>query len=128
MKILELKGLKSLRALNAFSSLLLGVKMLPVYSTLSYEDFLNAVQLMPEDDQRNVLKKAAEFVELAKDEIEALASFACDPNGVPYQSSNLKSLGPDELVKIIVEVCLEIAKIKIDLVSESEKKKSLTSA
>jgi hypothetical protein len=122
VKVLELKGYKSLKALNAFHTLMLGLKMLPSYCGESYEEFFARVDEMPEEDQAKLIKEAALFVELQKDEVEALAAFACDPNGIPYATESLKSLGPDKIVEIIVSVCLEIAKIKINFVSESEKK------
>lgn len=122
IKVLEIRGLKSLRALNAFNVLLLGLKMLPSYMGETYEDFLAKVQAMPEKDQRMLLKEAALFVELQKEEVEALLTFCVDANGVPFSSENIKNLGPDKLIEAIVEVCFEISKIKIDLVSEKEKK------
>lgn len=122
MKVLELKGYKSLRALNAFNALMLGLKMLPAYMAEEYETFLNRVNLMPPEDQRKMIREAALFVELQKEEVEAIICFCADKNGVPYTSENLKSLGPDQLIEIIVAVCFEIAQIKIDFVSESEKK------
>lgn len=122
IQVLELKGFKSLRAMNAFHSLMLGLKMLPSYMGESYEDFFARIQQMPPDDQKKMIKEAALFVELQKEEVEALVCFCADKNNVPYTSENLKSLKPDEILEIIVAVCCEISKIKIDFVSESEKK------
>lgn len=121
-RVLELKGYKSLRALNAFSALVLGLKMLPAYMKESYEEFLGRLQAMPPADQKIMLRQAAQFVELQREEVEALAAFYADPNGVPYTGANLASLPPDRIIDIIVEVCAEIAKIKVDFVSETEKK------
>ena len=121
-KPLEIKGYKSLRALNAFHSLMLGLKMLPAYMGETYEEFFGRIQEMPEADQKKLIREAALFVNLEKEEIEALVYFCADPNGVPYSPENLKNLGPDQLVEIIVAVCGEIAKIKIDFVSDNEKK------
>jgi hypothetical protein len=122
MKVLELKGYKSLRALNAFNALMLGLKMLPSYMGEEYETFLNRVNLMPPADQLKMIREAAMFVELQKEEVEAIICFAADKNGVPYGPENLKSLNPSQLIDIIVAVCFEIAQIKIDFVSETEKK------
>jgi hypothetical protein len=122
IKVLELKGYKSLRALNAFHALMLGLKMLPSYMGETYEDFFARINKMPHDDQLKLIREAAIFVELQKEELEALISFSADPNGVPYQAENLKNLGPGQLVDIIVAVCGEIAKINIDFVSDTEKK------
>lgn len=127
MKVLELKGLKSLKALNAFHTLMLGLKMLPSYAGEAYEEFYDRVSQMPHEDQIKLIREAALFVELGDDEVSALVGFCCDANGVPYRTENIKNLGPDELLECIVAVCSEIAKIKIDLVTETEKKKSMTS-
>lgn len=122
IQVLELKGYKSLRAMNAFHALMLGLKMLPSYMGESYEEFFSRVQQMPQDDQKKMIKEAALFVELQKEEVEALVCFCADKNGVPYTSENLKSLKPDNILEIIIAVCFEISKIKIDFVSDSEKK------
>lgn len=122
MRVLELKGYKSLRALNAFNALMLGLKMLPAYMGESYETFLKRVQEMPPPDQEKMIREAALFVELSKEEVEALVCFCCDKNGVPYSPENLKNLGPSDLLDIIVSVGMEIAKIRIDMLSENEKK------
>lgn len=122
MRVLELKGFKSLRALNAFNTLMLGLKMLPAYMGERYEEFFDRVSNMPPSDQEKLIREAAVFVELQKEEVEALISFCADPNGVPYSAENMKNLGPKDLHEMIVAVCCEIAKIKIDLVSDREKK------
>lgn len=127
VKVLEIKGVKSVRALNAFNALVLGVKMLPAYMGLTYETFLAKVHDMPLSDQKKILKEAALFVSLEREEIEALICFAADKNGVPFTSENMKNLTPDKMIEIIVEVCAAIAQFKIDFVSDREKKNSVTS-
>jgi hypothetical protein len=127
MKILELKGHKALHALNGFSALLLGLKMLPLYLETPYEEFYQSFLLKSEGEKETALRQALSFVQLQPDEIEAIASFAVDPNGVPYSSTNLKGLPLETLFEIIVSVCLEIGKIQISIVSEAEKKKYLVS-
>ena len=122
MKIQPLKGYKSLRAFNAFHALMLGLKMLPSYMGETYEDFLGRIEKMPAADQRKMIKEAALFVELQKEELDALICFASDKNGVPYSSENVNNLRPDELIEVIVEVCFAISQIKVDFVSENEKK------
>lgn len=127
MKVTPLKGYKSLRALNAYNTLLLGLKMLPAYMAESYEDFLNRISKMPEADQLKMFREAAMLVELQKDEVEAIVGFCQDANGVPYEAANLKNLDPKTMINMIVAVCGEIAKMKIDFVTPNEKKKSETS-
>lgn len=122
MKVRELRGHKSLRALNAFHALMLGLKMLPEYMAISYETFFERIERMPSKDQIKLIREAALFVELQKEEVAALMSFVEDPNGVPYNEENMGNLAPGQLVDGIVSVCAELAKMKIDLVSEDEKK------
>jgi hypothetical protein len=45
----------------------------------------------------------------------------------PYSSENLKSLSPDQIFEIVVAVSKEIAKIKVDFLTENEKKNLKTS-
>lgn len=123
MKLLPLKGYKSLKALNAFHALLLGLKMLPMYRAQSYETFYEGFKDKTEGEKETFLREAVIFVTLEQDEVEALIGFACDKHGVPYSPVNMKNLSPDELHEVIVAVCMEIGRIKIELVSESEKKK-----
>ncbi len=124
--ILPLKGYKSLKALNAFHTLLLGLKMLPVYMHLSYQDFHASFKTKTDSEKETCLREAAAFVQLSSEEVDALISFSTDKNGVPYSTINASNLTPDEMFEIIVAVCVEIGKIKVDLVSEDEKKKYLT--
>lgn len=122
MKVLKLEGFKSLRALNAFHALMLGLKMLPTYMGESYQGFYSRIKKMPIKDQENMIREAVLFVELQEDEVKSLICFCTDKNNVPYTEENLKSLKPDELIEIIVAVAVEISKIKIDFISETEKK------
>lgn len=122
MRIKELRGYKSHRALGAFHTLMLGLKMLPAYMGKTYEEFLDAIEKMAPPDQEKMIREAALFVTLQKDELEAILSFCLDPNGVPYSAENLEQLNPNEIHEAIVAVCVEIGKIKIDMVGEREKK------
>lgn len=124
IKTKELRGIKAYRAMQVFNHLMLGLKMLPAYCTEHYEDFFDRVSKMPAASQEALIREAAVFVELQRDEIEALACFAADPNGVPYSAENLGSLDPKQIHEIVVAVCMKIAEIKIDLVSEDQKKNS----
>lgn len=118
----EIKGLKSLRALNVFHTLMLGLKMLPMYAHESYEEFFSRIDQMPPKDQEKMIREAALFVELSIDDLEAIICFCKDPNGVPYGTANINNLSMDELFEIVVAVSVAISKIKINFVTESEKK------
>lgn len=123
MKVLPLTGYKSLKALNAFHALLLGLKMLPAYITISYEEFYASFQTKTDEEKEKFIREAVLFVQLQEDEVEALIGFSTDQNGIPLSKINMKNLGPGELHEIIVQVCMEIGRIKIDILSEDEKKK-----
>lgn len=122
-KVLPLKGYKALRALNGFHALLLGLKMLPAYAEVPYETFYASFQDKTEDEKETLIREAAVFVELDRDEVEALIGFCTDKNGVPFSPMNIGNLALDELHEVIVAVCMEIGRIKIDLVTDAEKKK-----
>lgn len=132
-KVLPLKDVKSLRALNAFQALIMGMKMIPGNAHLSFEELSTVVEAMEPKDQINFFTQAAKMVELSPEEVKAITCFCTDKNGIPYTAENVKNLKPNELVEVIVTVCMEILQnIHIDIITESEKKKSspsqLTSA
>lgn len=122
MEVTRLEGYKSLRALNAFHTLMLGLKMLPAYGAIPYEEFYKTMSEMPDEDKKKLITEAALLVNLEKEEVEAMVCFCKDKNGVPYSAENMKSLSPAELVEVIVSVAFEITKFKIDFVTGSEKK------
>jgi hypothetical protein len=122
IEVSPLVGYKSLKALNAFHKLMLGLKMLPMYMGESYEDFYSKVDLMPPEDQEKLVREAVLFVELEREEVESLISFVPDKNGVPHGPAQLKSLDPGRLHEMIVAVCMEISKIKISFITDHEKK------
>lgn len=124
-KCLPLKDYKSLRALNAFSALLIGMKMLPAHAHYTLEEFFALIEAMSPEDQVTILTNGAKIVALDQEEVKALVCFCTDKNGIPYSVENLKNLGPGELVEVIVTVCMEVIQnINVDLVTKDEKKKS----
>ncbi len=128
MKVLELKGLNSLYAAQAFHKLMLGLKMLPAYVSESYKDFYDKIDLMDEKDQETMIREAVVFVRLYDDELMDVLRFSCDTNGVPYGKENSKGLRPEQIHECVVAVCMQIAREhKITLVTESEKKNSIIS-
>lgn len=124
MKVLPLVGYKSLRALNAFHTLLLGMKMLPVHIGESYESFFESFKAKTEAEKETMIREAAVFVQLTQEEVEALCSFCADKNGIPYRSENIGNLNAGQIHEIIVAVCMELGRIRVDILSEAEKKNS----
>jgi len=123
VQVSEIKGFKSLKAFQTFHTLMLGLKMLPLYQSETYEEFFARIEQMDSKGQETMIREAFLFVSLDQDEIEAILSFCKDANGVPYSKENLKNLGPNEMMECTVAVCKEIAKIKVNFVTEDEKKK-----
>jgi hypothetical protein len=128
VKILPLKGIRSLKALNVFHTLMLGLKMLPMYAGQSYEDFFLKVEAMPENDREKLIREAVLFVDLKEDEVEAMLRFCADANGVPFGPENIKNLSPSDIHEAIVQVSCEISKIKVNFITEDEKKNLKTAA
>lgn len=122
MRVLELRGIKSIGPLRSFHTLLLGLKMLPAYMGETYEEFLDRVDQMDAASKKKIIREAALFVALDDEETKIILSFCADSNGVPYSAENIKNLTPKDIFEAIVSVCLEVSKIKIDLVTEAEKK------
>ena len=127
MKVSELKGYKSMGALNAFNALLLGMKMLPMHSLTPYEKFHEDFKTMDYAEKESMIRQAIAFVQLEQVEVEALVTFCSDKNGVPYNSASLKSMDLKTIHEVITAVCMKVGEIKIDLLSEEEKKKYQTS-
>ena len=126
MKVSELKGYKSMGALNAFNALLLGLKMLPMHALTPYEKFHEDFKTMDDAEKESMIRQAIAFVQLEQVEVEALVTFCSDKNGVPYNSASLKSMDLKTIHEVITAVCMKVGEIKIDLLSEQEKKKYQT--
>ncbi len=124
MKVKELKGLKSYFALQSYGKLLLGLKMLPMYMSKDYIEFFNMVEAMTPIDQEKIIRQAAFLVDLTSEEIINLSRFCVDKNDVPFTEENMKRVPAETIHEIIVTVCLELAKIKPQLLTEDEKKNS----
>jgi hypothetical protein len=123
MKVRELRGIPAFHAFQAYQKVLLGLKMLPAYAHEGFEEFYARVEKMPALDQETLIREAlAVGAKLDSEEIMDLVQFATDPNGVPYGKENVKSLDPPAMHEALVAVCCELASLKIQLVSDREKK------
>lgn len=122
IKVAELEGSESMNTLNVYHRLLLGLKMLPLYANTPYEEFFGSIDILPVEQKEKFIREALLFVPLEREELEGCLSFCIDPNGVRYKAVNLKRMKPDEIFEMVVAVCLEIAKFKINFITPSEKK------
>jgi hypothetical protein len=128
IKVKPLVGHKALIAYNGFSSLMLGLMQTPLNRERTFDEFFEELKRRSLDDLEKACFQAVSIVNIEADELEAMASFCVDPNGVEYGKANIKNLGVKDLQKIIVAVCMEMFKIEINILSESEKKNSDHSA
>jgi len=123
MKVLELRGIPSYFATQAFHKLMLGLKMLPAYMGQTYEEFYAVLDQLEPSQQEGMIREAALFVKLDQEELLDLVQFCSDANGIPYGKNNIKTLPPEEIHEIVVAVCTEIAKDhSVKLLSAAEKK------
>ena len=120
--IQPLTGIKSLRAFGCYHTLLLGIKMTPLYIATNYSDFLGAFEAMKERDKEKILREACLLVPIEGEEVEALCGFVKDENGIAIGRESLKSLTPDKIIDILVAVCLEFSRIKVFMVNDEIKK------
>lgn len=123
IKVLPLAGINSFHASQAYKHVLLGLKMLPQYSTQKFSTFYADIEARGPEAIEEAIREAVAFVRLEPNEIETVLSFTTDPNGIPYCSANIANLTPEKIFEGIVAVFLEISKIPINLVTPSEKKK-----
>ena len=121
-KTLPLVGYKSLRALNAFHMIMMGLKMVPIYAFMKYEVFFEMFEEKTDSEKEIFLREGLAMIELQEDEIEALIGFCCDSNNIPYGKANLKNLPLKEIYECCLAVMIEISKIEISFITESEKK------
>lgn len=122
VKSKELVGLSSYSALQVFYKVMIGLKMYAAYAHLEPQEFFELIENMSEQEQDKVIREALLLVSLDKEELECLTSFCTDANGVPFRSENMKSLKPDQIFEISVKSCIELSKIKINFITENEKK------
>lgn len=115
MSKFNLQGIKSVYAFQVMHTLLLGYYTIPNFENRkeSFEAFLKRFEIGTEEEKRAILTRAIYLVKLEKDEILAVCGFGKDKNGVPYSAENIENLSHLEICNLIIEVCLEIAKIKV---------------
>lgn len=128
MKPILLEGPNSLVALRVFTSLLLGLNMLPAYSEMSFEQFLNCIYDMSPTDQEKIFREALMHVPLDPQDILSLGEFILDANGVPYAVPQMKKMALDQMFELVVVSCKNVASMRIKMLTESEKKNLKISA
>lgn len=111
----ELRGIKSVYAFQVLHTLLLGYWTIPNFENKkeSFEAFLKRFETGTEEEKRAILTRAIYLVKLDKDEILSVCCFGKDKNGITYSAENIENLSYMEICNLIIDVCLEISKIKV---------------
>ncbi len=123
MNVLPLVGIESWHATQAVYKLLYGVKMLPEYQHISFENFFPAIDAMNPQDQETLMRQSIVIVKLEREEILDICKWCTDLNGVHYGTAQLKSAKPELIFEIIFAVSMAIVKShNIRLVTDDEKK------
>lgn len=110
----DLRGLKSPAGFQVLFTLLLGYYSVPVFGKKkALDDFIKEFEQMPREKKRDVLAKAISITPLKEEEYLNVLYFAKDENGIPYSSENVENLKYDEIMEIVIEVCLAYSDCKV---------------
>ena len=121
-KLLPLTGISGVRAFNVFHSVILGLKMVPIELEKGYHAFLDEMNSKTEDEKREYFRTGLNFVPLEESDIEAVIRFCEDANGIPLTKNSVRGMSSVDIINLMVEVFLEIAKLNVNLVTKDEKK------
>ncbi|MBE6457568.1 MAG: hypothetical protein E7011_02050 [Alphaproteobacteria bacterium] len=112
MKIIELRGLKSVRVYQLYQQVLIAYAILPTTHAASIKDFLTEFETKSPEEKRRILRRAAMFYDFQGDDVLTILDFATVKHtGVEY-SQQIHAMTPDEIIKAIAEVLLKCSDIK----------------
>lgn len=110
----DLKGLKSPAGFQVLFTLLIGFYSVPVFNALNtFDDFIKDFEKMPREERRRILAKSVCITQLTESEYMNVLCFAKDANGIPYTKENVENLTYDEIMEIVVDVCLAYSDCKV---------------
>ena len=66
-----------------------------------------------DEEKKDIIKLGADTFNLSLEEVCFLVGLVEDANGVPYSKANINNLQPQEIINIIIAVCLEISKVTV---------------
>ena len=119
----ELRGLKSVYAVNALSNLVYGLAVEQAHLGQDIETTYAKFEALDEAGQREQLKHALRLVNLSKEDMLNLLSFALDVNGIPYDEGRVKNMAPAEIMEAMLEVACKVAQtIKPRSITDDAKK------
>lgn len=110
----DLRGLKSPAGFQVLFTLLLGYYSVPVFGQKkALDDFIKEFEQMPREKKRDILAKAISITPLKEEEYLNVLCFAKDANSIPYSSENVENLKYDEIMEIVIDVCLAYSDCKV---------------
>lgn len=110
----DLRGLKSPAGFQVLFNLLLGYYTVPqLGANQSFDDFVKDFEKMPRDERKKILSKSVCITPLKEEEYLNVLCFAKDANGIPYSKENVENLKYDEIMDIVVDVCLAYSDCKV---------------
>lgn len=126
MSVKELRGLKSVYAVNALYNLVFGLAAEQAHLGQDFETTFAKFEALDPKGQREQLAHAFKVVNLPVEDMLNLLSFALDANGVPYDEARAQKMKPDELMNAMLEVACKVAQtIKPRSISDNAKKNCL---
>lgn len=124
IQVAPLVGYKALSAMYSFQTLLIGLKMLPLYTSEVPEVFFARFGELSDEEKVKFLRIAILSVPLQQKEVESIVALAQDKNGICFSAINMGNMGLEELHETMIAVGLELSRIKIPWLSDEEKKKN----
>lgn len=122
MQVLELRGLESIWAFNAYQTLLRGLALEQACLGQDMETTFANFEGLDLAGKEKELRRALSMVNLEREDMLNLLTFVADVNGIPYAKKNLKNMGPTELMEAMLAVCLKISEINPRLATDDAKK------
>lgn len=123
MRVLTIKGTASFQALTVMQALIYGYWLVPGLSgDKTWKEFREGYYDYSDDEKEHILRNAVGFVKVSPEEIETMLSFIPDKNGIPLCAASIKNLDLGQAFEMMIAVLMEMSKIRISFISESEKK------
>lgn len=110
----DLKGLKSPSGFQVLFSLLLGYYSVPHFDAKgNFQDFVKDFEKMPREERRKIIASSVCITPLKEEEYLNVICFVKDENGVPYSKENVENLTYEQIMEIVIEVCLAYSDCRV---------------
>lgn len=110
----DLRGIKTPAAFQVLFTLLLGYFQVPVLNQMiNFDQFIETFNKADRTEKEKILRKAVTIVPLTEEELYNVLYFAKDANGVRFTRENIDNLKYEEILNLVVDVCLAFAETKV---------------